>query len=200
MRILIVDDDPLVCQSLEILLNRELDMRVGGTAVDGNQALAWLAENTADIVLMDIQMPEMDGIQATRRIKSLYPQTRVLMLTTFRDDKNIRLALGAGAEGYLLKSDDISRMAEQVRAVMSGTAVMDNRVLRQLVQPRPQDWEQLTPRERDVAELVAQGSSNREIAEQLYLSEGTVRNTLSTVLDKLQLRDRTQLAVQYWRR
>lgn len=201
MRILIVDDDPLVCQSLQVLLDREGDIEVIALAENGAQAINICETEKAlpDVVLMDIQMPIMDGIQATRQIKQRWPQVRVMMLTTFQDEQNIRLALLAGAEGYLIKSTEVSSMAQQLRAMESGSSVLDNNVLKQIMEPRRKLLRQLTPRERDIAELVAQGFSNQEIAEQLYLSQGTVRNMLSIILDKLELRDRTQLAIYYWK-
>ena len=200
MRILIVDDDPLVCKSLEVLLSRERDMEVMGTALNGAEAIAKCHEALPDVVLMDIQMPMMDGIQATRQIKQNWPAARVVMLTTFKDEKNIRLAIRAGAEGYLLKSQEVSAMAQQLRGLTAGTAVVACAVLQELVDPKNAAMELLTAREQEVAELVAEGLSNREIAQQLFISEGTVRNTLSVILDKLQLRDRTQLAIYYWRK
>ncbi|MCM3620107.1 response regulator transcription factor [Sutcliffiella horikoshii] len=198
MKILIVDDDELVCKSLNVLLSREKDMDVIGIANNGADALSSCRLIQPDIVLMDIQMPIMNGIQATRQIKSDWPQIHIMMLTTFKDEKNIRLAIHAGAEGYLIKSTEVSSMAQQLRALMSGSTVLDADVLRKLTQPSEVDGlEGLTPREKDIAGLVANGLSNREIAEQLYISEGTVRNTLSIILEKLQLRDRTQLAIYY---
>jgi len=121
------------------------------------------------------------------------------MLTTFQDEHSIRLALLAGAEGYMLKSTQVSSMAQQLRALASGTSVVDANVLKTLMLPEKENRSDLTPRENDILELVALGCSNREIAEQLFISEGTVRNTLSIILDKLELRDRTQLAIYYWR-
>ncbi|MBD8069377.1 response regulator [Bacillus sp. PS06] len=198
MKILIVDDDCLVCKSLKLLLSREEDMEVISTAGHGAEAITACRVEVPDVVLMDIQMPVMDGIQATRQIKSEWPKVRVMMLTTFKDEKNIRLAILAGAEGYLIKSTEVSSMAQQLRTLMSGSSVLDADVLKQLMQPtQKKNLEQLTPREKDIAGLVAQGLSNREIAEHLYISEGTVRNTLSIILEKLQLRDRTQLAIYY---
>jgi DNA-binding NarL/FixJ family response regulator len=149
---------------------------------------------------MDIRMPGMDGIEATRRIKERWPGIRVLILTTFQDDESIHRALEAGADGYLLKSTPTAGMAQTLRALGTGAAVVDAEVLKRLGGTTPAPLEGLTPRENDVAELVAQGCSNREIADHLFLSEGTVRNTLSVVLDKLGLRDRTQLAIRYWKR
>jgi len=200
MKIVIVDDDPLVCQSLELLLGRERDIEVAGTASDGAAAIALCAKTQPDVALMDIRMPGADGIQATRQIKAQWPRIRIMMLTTFQDEQSIRLALLAGAEGYLIKSGKASDMAQRLRLLMSGTSVLDGDALKRLVQPDRERTEELTPREKEIAELVAHGCSNREIAAQLLIGEGTVRNTLSVVLDKLQLRDRTQLAIYYWRK
>ena len=200
MRILIVDDDPLVCKSLEVLLSREQDMEVMGTALNGAEAIAKCHDVVPDVVLMDIQMPVMDGIQAARQIKQNWPHVRIVMLTTFKDEQNIRLAILAGAEGYLLKSQEVSAMAQQLRGLTAGASGVASDVLKQLVEPKKEALELLTTREQEIAELVAEGLSNREIAQQLFISEGTVRNTLSIILDKLQLRDRTQLAIYYWRK
>ncbi|WP_096199909.1 response regulator transcription factor [Bacillus sp. FJAT-45350] len=198
MKILVVDDDALVCKSLKVLLSREKDMEVIGTANNGAEAITACRTELPNVVLMDIQMPVMDGIRATRQIKLDWPEVHVMMLTTFKDEKNIRLALLAGAAGYLIKSIEVTSMAQQIRALMSGSRVLDADVLKQLTEPtNREELEQLTPREKDIAGLVAEGLSNREIADQLYISEGTVRNTLSVILEKLQLRDRTQLAIYY---
>lgn len=199
MNILIVDDDPLVCESLRVLLSREADMKICDVAHDGSAAITSCKLVQPDVILMDIRMPGMDGIQATREIKKAWPQIRIMMLTTFQDEQNIRLALLAGAEGYLLKSTQVTSMAQQLRALYSGSSILDAEVLKSLTQPKKDDLEDLTPREKDILELVAQGCSNREIAEQLFIGEGTVRNVLSIILDKLELRDRTQLAIYYWR-
>jgi two-component system, NarL family, response regulator LiaR len=200
MKVLVVDDDPLVSRSLKVLLSREPDLEVVATAGDGASAIAVCERSLPEAVLMDIRMPGMDGIEATRRIKERWPGVRVLILTTFQDDESIHRALQAGADGYLLKSTPTSGMAQRLRALGTGASVVDAEVLKRLGGTSPAPLEGLTPRENDVAELVAQGCSNREIAGQLFLSEGTVRNTLSVVLDKLGLRDRTQLAIRYWKR
>jgi two-component system, NarL family, response regulator LiaR len=200
MKVLVVDDDPLVSRSLKVLLSREPDLHVLGAAGDGERAVAFCERSLPDAVLMDIRMPGMDGIEATRRIKARWPGVRVLILTTFQDDESIRRALEAGADGYLLKSTPTSGMAQRLRALGTGASVVDAEVLKRLGGATPAPLEGLTPRENDVAELVAQGCSNREIADHLFLGEGTVRNTLSVVLDKLGLRDRTQLAIRYWKR
>lgn len=198
--ILIVDDDPLICQSLKLLLSREPDLSVSATANNGREAVQYCENLPPDLILMDIRMPEMDGIQATREIKSRWPQIKIMMLTTFQDEENIRSALQAGAEGYMLKSTKVSGMAEQLRALGSGSSVLDSDVLKQLMPPPKDELNQLTQREKEIVELVVQGLANREIAAKLFISEGTVRNSLSIILEKLQLRDRTQLAIYYWRR
>ncbi len=200
VKVLIVDDDPLVCQSLKVLLSREADIQVVGTANEGASALKACERTAPDAVLMDIRMPGMDGIEATRAIKSRWPGIHVVFLTTFSDDESVRAALQAGGEGYLLKSSPAAGMAQRLRALGADTAVIDSEVLKRLSEPDKEPLPGLTPRENEVAELVAQGCSNREIAERLFISEGTARNVLSIALEKLQLRDRTQLAIFYWRR
>lgn len=202
MKIMIVDDDALVCQSLEVLFSREADMEVSAIASDGKEAIDVCLNNLPDVILMDIQMPNMDGIQATREIKRKWVQVRIMMLTTFKDEDNIRLALRAGAEGYMLKSTSATNMAQQIRVLVSGSSVLDADVLKTITGNRDssEDMETLTNREQDILELIAQGHSNKEIASQLFISEGRVRNTLSIVLSKLDLRDRTQLAIYYWKR
>ncbi|GIQ70602.1 DNA-binding response regulator [Xylanibacillus composti] len=201
MKLIIVDDDPLVCQSLKLLLGKEADLDVTGVAGNGEEAVALVDKQQPDVILMDIQMPVMDGIESTRLIKEKYPSIHVIMLTTFRDEKNIRLALQAGAEGYLLKSANVDNMADQIRAISAGISVLDTEVLKTIImEPEVGQFEGLTDRELDIVELVAQGLSNKEIGKKLFLSDGTVRNMLSIVLDKLELRDRTQLAIAYWQR
>lgn len=202
IKILIVDDDPLVGESLKLLLSKLDDMMVIGISEHGLSAVETMEElsqqeNLPDVVLMDIQMPEMDGIEATARIKEEFPATRIMMLTTFKDEHNIRRAILAGAEGYLIKSTEVTSMAVQIRALFSGTVVMDQQALQELTKPKAERFDDLTPREQDIARLVGEGLSNKEISKHLFISEGTVRNNLSVILDKLNLRDRTQLAIQY---
>ncbi|MFC4596845.1 response regulator [Cohnella hongkongensis] len=199
MKLLIVDDDPLVCQSLELLLGKEEGFEVIGSAANGREALERCRIQPPDVVLMDIQMPVMNGIESAREIKSLFPSVHIMMLTTFKDEKNIRIALKAGAEGYLLKSASIGNMADRIRALMTGTRVLDPEVLDTIIAPPREALAGLTERETDIVELVSQGLSNKEIGERLFLSDGTVRNMLSVILDKLELRDRTQLAIYYWK-
>lgn len=177
------------------MLGKEADMHVVGTANNGTQALESCKKYHPDLILMDIRMPEMDGIQATRQIKKHFPNMQIVMLTTFQDKINIEMALKAGAEGYLLKTDCISNIASKLRIMAHGVAVMDSEVLKTLTAFQVSSLEKLTPREIDVANLVTQGFTNREIAKHLFLNEGTVRNILSTVMSKLDVKNRTQLVL-----
>ncbi|TSB45331.1 response regulator [Alkalicoccobacillus porphyridii] len=197
MNILIVDDDSLVCESLELLLSRETDLQVLGTAANGVEAVTFCETHDVQIVLMDIQMPIMNGIEATKKLKSIKPELVIMMLTTFHDEQNIRLALAAGAKGYLIKSMDVTQMAHSIRSLASGSSVLDPRVIETLLSPKEKVLAELTEREQSISHLIAKGLSNKEIASQLFLSEGTVRNNLSIILGKLELRDRTQLAIYY---
>lgn len=194
MNVVIVDDDPLVVKSLSLMLSKEEDINVSGTADNGRQAVKLCEQLSPDIVLMDIRMPDVDGIQATRLIKKSFPGIRIVMLTTFQDKSSIHMALKAGAEGYLLKTDKISEIADKLRLLYSGTAVLDGEVLKVLTTPNIPSTDHLTPREKDILDLVAEGMTNKEIAAHLFLSEGTVRNILSVIMDKLNVKNRTQLA------
>lgn len=195
MKIIIVDDDPLICKSLSLMLSYESDIQILATANNGEQAICLCEECPPDIILMDIRMPKTDGIQATRFIKKRFPDIRIMMLTTFQDKSSIQMALKAGAEGYLLKTDKISNIAHKLRMLYEGTSVMDRAVLKNLTSTEVKSFEKLTPREKDVFELVSQGMTNKEIAEHLYLSEGTVRNVLSNIMGKLDVKNRTQLSL-----
>jgi two-component system, NarL family, response regulator LiaR len=203
IKIIIVDDDPLVGESLKFLLSKNEDMTVIGiyenglSVVKGVEELKSCGDELPDVVLMDIQMPEMDGIEATALIKKEFPEIRVMMLTTFKDEHSIRRALLAGAEGYLIKSTEVSSMAVKLRALFTGTIVMDQRALEELTKPKVEAFDGLSPREQSIARLVGEGLSNKEISKHLFISEGTVRNNLSVILEKLNLRDRTQLAILY---
>lgn len=203
IKLMIVDDDPMVVDSLRLVLEKKEDMVVLATAFDGDKALEIVesygkeGKDLPDVILMDIRMSGMDGVEATGHIKKRWPTIRIMMLTTFEDEHNIRRALLAGAEGYLIKSTEISSMAEKIRTLFSGTAVLDQKALEELTKPKEKIVKSLTPREQDIILLVGQGYSNKEIAQQLFISEGTVRNNLSVILEKLHLRDRTQLAVYY---
>ena len=221
MRVAIIDDDALVCESLGIILGAEGDIEVVGTGADGDAAVRLFAEAAPDIVLMDIQMPGRDGLSAAQEILGRDPAARIVFLTTFSDDEYIVRALALGARGYLIKQD-IAAVAPALRAVMGGQSVLEGEVLARVscmntsasqasaslvaaattrhTNPAIDPFACLTEREREVAELIADGLDNREIAQAAYLSEGTVRNHISTILSKLHLKNRTQIAIAYWRR
>lgn len=205
MRVLIVDDDALIRDSLKLLLELEEDFQVVGLAADGQEAIQQCQHDLPDLVLMDIRMPVMDGVMGTKRIKELYPQTQVVILTTFRDDEYIKEALKNGAEGYILKSQTADSIVESLRAVAKGNIVLERHVasslsamLREGGKTTPAQYS-LTERELEILTQVGQGLSNREISAKLFLSEGTVRNYVTALLEKLDLRDRTQLAIFYVR-
>ncbi|MCL2568889.1 MAG: response regulator transcription factor [Oscillospiraceae bacterium] len=198
MKVLIVDDDPLIRKSLSLMLGREADIAVVGTATHGAEAFEMCGAHLPDVVLMDIRMPNVDGIAATRLIKQAYPQVRIMMLTTFDDKPNIQQALTAGADGYLLKTDEIAAIAGKLRPLVEGMGVLDPKVLRKLTAPENPALEELTQRERDIVRLVAQGLSNKEIAAQLFLGEGTVRNNIVTIMEKLDVKNRTQLGMAFY--
>lgn len=196
MKILIVDDDEMVIESLDIILSTDPDLEIIGKATNGNEAIEFCKKNSVDIVLMDIQMPVMDGICACRIIKKINPDIKIIMLTTFNDYKNINQSLHAGASGYLLKSDDTGKQIMTIKTVYAGLPTISEEALKSFSISKIEN--NLTPREKDILELIANGFSNKEIAKQIYISEGTVRNIISIILDKLELRDRTQLAIYYW--
>jgi len=198
MKIIIVDDDELIRESLSLTLTLEDDIEVAGVAEDGGQAVALCEKEKPDIALMDIRMPHIDGIAATRLIKDRFPEVKIMMLTTFADKANIQQALSAGADGYLLKTDETDNIASKLRALMTGSGVIDADVLKQLTRPINPLMDSLSPREQDITRLVAQGLTNKEIANQLFLSEGTVRNKILAIMEKLEVSNRTQLGVAYY--
>ena len=198
MKLLIVDDDALIRKSLSLTFGREADITVVGTASDGQDALVQCETLSPEILLMDIRMPGMDGIAATRLIKERYPHMRIMMLTTFDDKPNIQQALSAGADGYLIKTDKISDIPGKLRVMMAGVSVLDGDVLKKITAQENPALDELTNRERDIARLVAQGLTNKEIAEQLFISEGTVRNNIVVIMEKLGVSNRTQLGLQYY--
>jgi DNA-binding NarL/FixJ family response regulator len=203
VRVLIVDDDALIRDSLKLLLELEPDFRVAGLAANGQEAIDLCRQELPDLVLMDIRMPVLDGVLGTKKLKELYPGLPVVVLTTFRDEEYIKEALKNGASGYILKSQPADSIIESLRAVAKGNIVLERDVATSLSAMLPEDNRadlsrySLTEREAEVLALVGQGQSNREIAEELYLSEGTVRNYVTALLEKLNLRDRTQLAIFY---
>jgi DNA-binding NarL/FixJ family response regulator len=203
--VLIVDDQDLVREGLRMLLEAEPDMSVAGEAGDGNQALAQGRRLDPDVILMDVRMPEMNGIEATTRLVQGGSRARILMLTTFNLDEYVYHALKAGASGFLLKDAHREQLASAVRAAAAGETLLAPAITRRLIEdfchgPAPgaaatTTAGRLTERELGVVRLVAQGLSNIEIAGKLYLSEATVKSHIARILAKLGLRDRVQVAV-----
>jgi DNA-binding NarL/FixJ family response regulator len=207
IRVLIVDDQKLMRQGLRTLLELEQGIVIAGEAVDGAEAVAAFEKLEPDVVLMDIRMPNMDGVEATRRLKALEPEAKVLVLTTFDEDELVFDAIRAGARGYLLKDVSGAELAAAIRNVASGAAALQPSVARRVMDAfagmrsgkstsAPHLAEPLSARERAVLNLVARGLSNKEIADRLFLAEGTVKNHVSTILSKIGVRDRTQAALQ----
>jgi len=198
MNLLIVDDDMLIRKSLSMMLSKEADITVIGNAENGAEAVEICKAQQPDVILMDIRMPKLDGIGATRLIKKEHPNIKIMMLTTFDDKPNIQQAISAGADGYLLKTDEITDIAGKLKALAGGVGVLDTEVLKKLTSQENEMMEKLTQREQDIVRLVAQGMTNKEIGAHLFLSEGTVRNNIATVLEKLDLKNRTQLSAAYY--
>jgi DNA-binding NarL/FixJ family response regulator len=203
IRVLLVDDDSLICESLKILLELQPDLKVVKTCKNGQEALDVLKEHRVDVVLMDIRMPIMDGVQATKVIKETHSNMKIILLTTFKEDAYIKEAIGYGAEGYILKSQSSDSIIESIRSVSKGNTVYQKEVMTSLTDSLKQTPEllpmevNLSPREREILKGIGEGKSNKEISRELYLGEGTVRNYITKLLDKLELRDRTQLAIYY---
>lgn len=209
IRVLLVDDQSILRQGLAALLGIEPDLEIVGEAEQGQAALALIAglpeEARPQVVLMDMRMPVMDGVAATDAISAQYPNIQVLVLTTFDDDELIAEAMRVGAKGYLLKDTPSEELAAAIRSVAKGYSQFGPGILQKMVanlsttaasEPDlPPGFDALTPREKEVLQLLGEGASNKEIAQQLYLSEGTVKNHVTNVLGRLDLRDRTQAAL-----
>ena len=208
IRVLIADDQDVVRQGLTVILTHEANLAVVGAASNGQEAVEQTAQLEPDVVLMDLKMPVLNGIQATRAIVEKFPQTKIVVLTTYSADEWVFDALRAGASGFLLKDSDSADIVRAIRGAVAGEVTIDpsvaGRVLdefKRLAAPAGQSSdalpaiEPLTERESAVLQELANGNSNREISESLFLSEGTVRNYVSTIMGKLQANDRTQAAI-----
>lgn len=203
MNIVIIDDDKLVALSLKTILESTGKITVAATGSCGQDAIRLYDEHTPDVMLMDIRMEGMTGIEAGEQILKKHSDAKILYLTTFSDDEYIVKALSMGAKGYILKQN-FESIASALDAVMGGQSVFGEQVVTKLpmLMKTKSDFDysryDINPKEQDIIKLVAEGMSNKEIAAELFLSEGTVRNYLSEILEKLNLRDRTQLAVFYY--
>jgi DNA-binding NarL/FixJ family response regulator len=203
IRLLLVDDQGLIRRGLKALLKTDPDLEVVGEAEHAQAALTLVETLQPDVVIMDIRMPVMDGVQGTREICQRFPQTKILILTTFDDQDYVAQALQAGASGYLLKDTPFEELTQAIRFVQRGyTQLGPGLAHKVLTQPLPstrlelpEAWHSLTPREQEIIQLIAQGASNREIAEALFVAEKTVKNRITNILSRLNLRDRTQLAI-----
>ncbi len=206
IRLLLVDDQNLIREGLKAMLELESDLQVIGCASNGQLALEQVATLLPDVVLMDVRMPIMDGREATRLIRDRFPETKVLVLSTFDDDQYISDAMKAGAKGYLLKDMPSDELAQAIRLLHSGYTQFAPGLFEKLMNHAagaeeaspPQSSKtflSLTPREQDVLKLIADGSTNRDIANQLYISEGTVKSHVTHLLSRLNLRNRAQLAI-----
>jgi DNA-binding NarL/FixJ family response regulator len=208
IRVLLVDDQALFREGLETLLSVHKDIKVVGQASNGQEALEVAATVRPDVVLMDVRMPILNGVGATRRLKKALPQCRVIVLTTFDDDEYVFDALRAGAVGYLLKDVASAQLVEAIRATARGESILQPSVAAKVITeftrvssmvPSTQMEpliEPLSERESEILALIATGASNKEIADQLFIAEGTVKNHVTHILGKLGVRDRTQAALK----
>ena len=207
VRVFLIDDEELLIESLEIILTIKGNMEIAGKARDGKEALMKLAGTRADIALVDLNMKGMGGIELIPILKLNYPDMKILVLTTFYDDDYITAAISNGADGYLLKDSEDDNLIRAIHQVLSGQSILDSKVMR-ILSKRIASYQQkddkavkkqlpkdLTARELELCGLIAEWLTNSEIAQRLYISEGTVKNYISSIYDKFELHDRTQLAI-----
>lgn len=211
IKILIADDQELIRESLKIILSTNNEFEVIDTVGSGKEVVESIRRHIPDIILMDVRMPDMDGVQCTKFVKEVYPEIKVIVLTTFDDDEYIFSALKYGASGYLLKGVSLDELTSTIKTVLQGGAIFNPNVASKVTKIfsemaknnivaeriHDEDLPNLSDTEWKIIQQVSQGLSNKEIAEILKFTEGTIRNYLSVILDKLQLRDRTQLAIWY---
>ena len=215
IKIMIADDQELIRESLKIILSTKEDFQVIATASSGKEVMDLLQNEVPDVILMDMRMPDMDGANCTKCVKEAYPQVKVIILTTFDDDEYVYSALKYGASGYLLKGVSLEELSDAIKTVLQGGGIFNPDVAGKAIQLFSQianDHDKITtfqPTEGDpslsntewkIIRTVAKGMSNKEIAKDIRFTEGTVRNYLSVILEKCQLRDRTQLAIWYLHR
>jgi len=199
IRLVIADDDRLITESMKIILDMDEGFTVVGVAENGEDAVSLCQSQNADVALLDIRMPKMDGVEATKRITQS-TDTKVLILTTFDEDEYIKKAFEYGAGGYLLKNNPPDQIKNAIRAIAGGNTVVQAAVMEKIKNPEKRKIEKLkdlTEREIAVVEAIAEGMTNKEIAGKLFISEGTVKNNITAVLGKLKLNHRTQIAIYY---
>ncbi|NET27831.1 response regulator transcription factor [Okeania sp. SIO1I7] len=202
IKVLLVDDENLIRRGLKALLKLENYLQIVGEAENGEMAINQIENLQPDVVLMDVRMPIMDGVAATKEICQRFPEVKILILTTFDDDRYVTQALKYGAAGYLLKDTPSEELGQAIQAVFKGYTQLGpgigKKAISQMAIPvsnLPQNWQELTPREQEILKLIASGANNREIAKTLYISEKTVKNHITNILRRLNLRDRTQAAI-----
>ena len=211
INVMIVEDQELIRHSLKIVLSKKASISVVATAKDGQEAVALCEKLQPNVILLDIRMPKMDGVAACKIIKERFPDIKIIVLTTFDDDEYVFNAIKNGASGYLLKGISVDELLSAIHTVWSGGTLITPIIASKLVafftqlaksnlppvSPSKSDIDELQPTENKIVQLISQGFNNKEIAAQLFLSEGTIRNNISSILTKLNLRDRTQLAIYY---
>ncbi|MDN5341359.1 response regulator transcription factor [Oceanotoga sp. DSM 15011] len=210
IKVMIVDDQPLIRDGIKMILSLNEDIEVMAEAENGNEAIQKLNELNIDVILMDVRMPVLNGVEATKIIKKNFKNIKVIILTTFKDDEYLFEALKNGADGYILKDVKSDEIIEAIKTVYSGNLLIQSEMASKMVKffNNSQNsikekeeikikgpYENLTQREIEIAILISEGNSNKEISEKLFITEGTVKNHLTRILSKLQLRDRTQLAL-----
>lgn len=200
-KLLLAEDQALVAQGLKLMIETDQELKVTGEARNGVEALKLCEKQWFDIAVLDIRMPEKDGLETAREIRKRWPDMKIFMLTTFNDDEYALEALRLGANGYMLKDADAETLIRSIKSCLSGGLQIQGEVAAKVVprlihkDEKPKNNFDLTPREIDILKLVGEGKNNKEISEELALSVGTVKNHISQLLDKLNLRDRTQLAI-----
>lgn len=205
IKVLIADDQSIIRDGLKLILDMEDDLTVVGLAANGDEAFSLTEKLKPDVILMDIRMPKCDGVTGTQKISEAYPDVKIIILSTFLEDEYIFEALKYGAKGYLLKDVESDKLASSIRTVVNGGVLIDPAVAAKIVNglgsntkpktPESRKADELTGRETEIAKLIAEGNTNKEIAKLLFISEGTVKNHVTNILSKLYLRDRTQIAL-----
>lgn len=206
IKVLIVDDQSLIREGLSMMLSLYDTVTIVGEAKNGQEAIEFLENEDIDLILMDIRMPIMDGVEATKIIKEKYPEIKILILTTFNEDKYIFEGLKNGADGYLLKDISSEELVKAIETVYKGNMLLQPGIAKKIIDSidkkhgnlnkiTKDDFKELSKREYEIALLVGEGKSNKEISSKLFITEGTVKNHITKILDKLEIRDRTQLAV-----